>query len=198
MSNDDFEQVVWGKHRMILQGTWKSLILAQGEHKQKKGMNYSIFLGMRKEAVHIQKSKQRRCLFFVEATYKTRPGKNRKKKDLLSLQRKILHWIQLHQNAQLNRHFKGTVFPKFSQHLQNNLKKFFPQAISTRKQALQFLLLQAQTWIPALSTRIRWGDAGEKPLLWILREFVHPEKQVLSCRGRRTLGGGWCWYHSRI
>jgi len=38
-------------------------------------MKYSTFLGMRKEEVHMQKSKERRCLFFVDVIHKTWPGK---------------------------------------------------------------------------------------------------------------------------
>lgn len=79
----------------------------------------------------------------------------------------------------------------------NDLKiTFLPLAMSMRKQTAHLLPFQAQNQIPALSIKEE-GDKGGKPLLCLFRELAQPEKQVLTCQGRRTIGVGW-WCCSMI
>lgn len=126
----------------------------------------------------------------------------RKKRTLFLHKKNPLHWIQLHQNPQLNSHFKERGFLKFSQKLENNLKKFPPSPHPSH------FYEEANPPFPTspgtdpdpcpLHKREEVGRYRREKPLRLFREVIHPEKQVLSCQSRTTLGVGWCWYCSRI
>lgn len=130
---------------------------------------------MRKESAHIQKSMERRCLFFVWNSTQTW-----NKEPLLLHKENTLQWTKSHPNPQPTGILRGEFFHKFSQQLENILKKFSPFWHFCGEANSISYFSKHKTW-PLLSPQKRRGGEvhqGDKSLICFFREVVHPNRET--------------------
>lgn len=151
---------------------------------------------MRKEAAHIQKSMERRCLFFVWNSTQTC-----NKEPLLLHKENTLQQTKSRPNPQPTGILRGEFFSQIFSTTWKYFKEIFALLTLLWRSKLSISYFSKHKTWPLLSPQKRRGREvhwGDKSLICFFREVVHPEKQALSCWGRKTLGLSWCWYCSRV